>query len=184
MSEANPWKTVDSRVVYENPWITVREDKVVRPDGNPGIYSVVQTRIATGAVALTQNDEIYLVGQYRYPLEHYSWEIPEGGTDEGESALDAAKRELQEEAGVTAAHWEPLGGEIALSNCHSSERGYLFLATGITEGEASPDGTEQLKVKKVPLDEAMAMIDRGDITDAMTLLALLTLDRKRRTAYA
>lgn len=176
----NPWRTLASRVVYENAWIRVREDDVLRPDGNPGIYGVVETRLATGVVALTDADEVYLVGQYRYPLDCYSWEIIEGGSDEGESALDAAIRELREEAGLEAAHWEALGPEIHLTNCHSNERGYLFLATGLKDVGASPDGTEELALKTVPLDEALAMVDTGEITDAMTIMALLRLDRARR----
>ncbi len=129
MNRANPWKTLQSKVTYQNAWITVREHDVIRPDGKPGIYGVVETRIATGVVALTDSHEIYLVGQYRYPTNEYSWEIIEGGSDPQETALDAAKRELKEEAGLMAASWEPLGSEIHLSNCHSSEVGFLFTAT-------------------------------------------------------
>lgn len=176
----NPWTTLASKVVYENPWIRVREDAVLRPDGKPGIYGVVETRLATGVVALTPNDEVYLVGQYRYPMGSYSWEIIEGGSDADESALDAAQRELREEAGLVAAHWEPLGPEIHLTNCHSNERGYLFLATGLSEVGATPDGTEELALRKVPLAEALAMVDSGEIADAMSIMALLRLDRARR----
>lgn len=176
----NPWRTLATRVVYENPWIRVREDDVLRPDGKPGIYGVVETRLATGVVALTDDDEVYLVGQYRYPLDCYSWEIIEGGSDEGESALDAAIRELREEAGLEAEHWEELGPEIHLTNCHSNERGYLFLARGLRDVGASPDGTEELALKKLPLEQALRMVDTGEITDAMTIMALLRLDRARR----
>ena len=175
----NPWVTLDSREIYRNAWITVREDQVLRPDGQPGIYGVVETRVATGVVALTPDQEIYLVGQYRYTMGEYSWEIIEGGTDTAEELpLDAAKRELQEEAGLLAAHWEPLGHELHLTNCHSNERGHLFLATGLTEVASSPDGTEELQVKKVPLQEAVAMVERGEIKDAMSVMAILLADRK------
>jgi 8-oxo-dGTP pyrophosphatase MutT (NUDIX family) len=180
MKERNPWTRLSSRVIYENPWITVREDQVLRPDGQPGIYGVVEPRIATGVIALTLENELYLVGQYRYPHDEYSWEIPEGGADPGEEPLAAIQRELREEAGLVAEHWEQLGGEIHLTNCYSNERGYLYVATGLTEVESEPDGTEELKVKKVPLDEVLAMIDRGEIKDAMTILALLRYDRMRR----
>lgn len=172
MPESNPWKTLESREVYKNAWIRVREDQVIRPDGHAGIYGVVETRLATGVVALTDAQEVYLVGQYRYTMEQYSWELPEGGSDEGEDALAAAKRELQEETGLMAREWTPLGGEIHLSNCHSSERAYLFLARGLEVGEATPDGTEVLAVKKVPLREALDMANKGEIQDAMTLLGL------------
>ena len=162
----NPWKTLSTKVVYENAWIRVREDAVIRPDGQPGIYGV--------------EDEVYLVGQYRYALDRYSWEIIEGGSDGDESALDAAVRELREEAGIEADHWVPLGPEIHLTNCHSNERGYLFLASGLRHVGAEPDGTEQLALRKVPVAEALAMVDSGEISDAMTIMALLRLDRMRR----
>ena len=110
MRTENPWKTLESRLVYSNPWISVREDQVIRPDGQNGIYSVVETRIATGVVALTPERDVYLVGQYRYPTEMYSWEIIQGGADEDEEPLAACKRELQEEAGLIAKDWTPLGG--------------------------------------------------------------------------
>lgn len=176
----SPWKILSTKVVYENPWIRVREDDVIRPDGKPGIYGVVETRLATGIVALTPEDEVYLVGQYRYPMESYSWEIIEGGSDDGETALDAAKRELREEAGLEAEHWEELGPEVHLTNCHSNERGYLYVATGLRQVEAHPEGTEQLAIRKLPVREAMVMVDSGEITDAMTIMALLRLDRARR----
>ena len=180
MSFENPWKTRDSRVVYSNPWMTIREDRVIRPDGADGIYGVMETRIATGVVALTPEKDVYLVGQYRYPTECYSWEIVEGGTDPGEMPLATAKRELKEEAGIVAERWSQLGGEIHLSNCISSEIGYLYLAQGLTETEPEPDGTEVLQIRKVPLAECLAMVDRGEIQDAMTIMGLLRLDRDLR----
>ncbi|MCC6145633.1 MAG: NUDIX hydrolase [Candidatus Hydrogenedentes bacterium] len=180
MSTHNPWQTLSTRVVYKNPWITVREDQVIRPDGQPGIYGVVETRIATGVLALTEADEIYLVGQYRYTMEEYSWEIIEGGSDPGEDALEAAKRELREEAGLVASEWAPLGGEIHLTNCHSSERGYLYVARGLTHVGQEPEGTELLQLKKVPFTEALAMVDRGEIKDAITIMGILRYARLRQ----
>ncbi len=177
MSEGNPWRTLSTRVVYKNPWITVREDQVINPAGNPGIYGVISTRVATGIVALTNDNQIFLVGQYRYTMNTYSWEIPEGGAEEGEEPLLAAKRELKEEAGVEAALWEQLGGEVHVSNCVSSERGILFLARQLDEGIASPEETEVLKVKKVPFSEALAMVDRGEITDGLSIIAILRAAR-------
>ena len=177
MSEENPWKTLDSKLIYKNPWIKVREDQVICPDGSPGIYGVVDTRIATGVVALTDDMQVYLVGQYRYPTDVYSWEIPEGGAENDESALETAKRELKEEAGVIATSWEPLGGELHLSNCISSERGYVFLARGLEECGNSPDHTEVLKVKKVPFSDALLMVERGEITDCISMVALLLASR-------
>jgi len=178
----NPWKTLGSRVVYENPWIRVREDDVIRPDGKSGIYGVVETRIATGVVALTADEQVILVGQYRYPLSAYSWEIVEGGADDQETPIQAVQRELREEAGYVAKHWEQLGPLIHLSNCFSSEVAYLFLATDLEHVGACPDGTEQLAVKSVPLTEAVAMVERGEITDAMSVIALQRVAERFRAS--
>ena len=175
----NPWTTLSSREVYANPWITVREDRVVRPDGSPGIYGVVSAKIAAGVVALTAADEVVLVGQYRYPLERYSWEIVEGGTDHGETSLQAVQRELREEAGYAAADWERLGGDVHLSNSFSDEVAHLYVARELTPVPRDPDPTEVLAVRHVPFDEALAMVEDGEITDAMSVLALFTLARRR-----
>jgi len=174
----NPWTTLSSRIVYSNDWITVREDDVIRPDGKPGIYSVVDTRIATGILALTESKELYLVGQYRYPMGEYSWEIIEGGTDPGESPLEAAKRELLEEAGLKAQTWQLIGHEIHLSNCFSSERGWLFLATDLSVEHPCPDGTEVLALKRLPFRECLNMALAGDIKDALSLLGILLLNQR------
>lgn len=177
MSEQNPWKKLSSREVYRNPWIRVREDEVIRPDGKRGIYGVVETRIATGVVALSDDNQVYLVGQYRYPTDEYSWEIIEGGAEESETPLAAVQRELREEAGLEAAWWMQLGEECHLSNCFSAERAYLYMARGLRQVGAQPDGTEILQVKCLPFSECMAMAERGAIKDAMSLLALHRAER-------
>ena len=167
----NPWRTLSSRLVYDNPWISVREDEVVRPDGEPGIYGVVHYKnVAIGVLAI-EEEHVYLVGQYRYPLERYSWEIPEGGCPEGEEPLRAAQRELREETGLEATRWRMLG-EAHLSNSVSDEYAVWFLATGLARGEARPEGTENLEVRRVPLREALGMALDGGITDALSVLAL------------
>lgn len=158
----------------------MREDQVIRPDGNPGIYGVVETRVATGVIALTPQLDVYLVGQYRYPTEIYSWEIIEGGADPGEPPMEAAKRELREEAGLIAAEWEQLGDEVHLSNCFSSERALFYVARGLQETEREPEGTEVLQIRTLPLAECLAMVDRGEIKDAMSVIALLRLERMLR----
>lgn len=178
--EQNPWKTLSSEVKYKNPWISVREDQVIRPDGAPGIYGVVDCRVATGVLALTEDDDLYLVGQYRYPMHCYSWEIIEGGAEPDEDPMEACKRELREEAGLEAAEWTPLGHEIHLSNCHSSERGFLYVARGLHHVDADPEGTEALQVRKVPWQEAVAMVENGAITDAFSIMGILLYDRLRR----
>ncbi len=177
MNESNPWRRLDSRVVYTNPWMSVREDRVIRPDGKPGIYGVVQTRIATGVVALTPQLDLYLVGQYRYPTDVYSWEIVQGGTDEGEDPLHACQRELQEEAGLVAKSWRSLGGEVHLSNCISSEIGFIFLAEDLTHTSAAPDGTEVLQVKIVPIRDAVRMATSGEIVDAVSVIGILLAEK-------
>jgi 8-oxo-dGTP pyrophosphatase MutT (NUDIX family) len=173
----NPWKTLSTRIVYDNPWIRVREDQVLRPDGQPGIYGVVHYKnLAIGVVAIDAEEYIHLVGQHRYPFNKYSWEIPEGGCGEGEDPLAAAQRELLEETGLQAREWKLLG-EADLSNSVSDERAFWFLATGLEQDEATPDGTEVLERRRVPLGEALRMIDNGEITDALSIIALLHYSR-------
>ncbi len=170
----NPWQTRSSQVVYENPWIAVREDQVVRPDGNLGIYGAVSMKnFAVGVVPLHEDGTVTLVGQFRYTMNEYSWEIPEGGCPKGESPLDCARRELLEETGLHAAKIEPIGGEIHLSNSVCDERAYLFVATGLTQGEAAPEGTEKLALKRLKLEEATQMALRGEIRDGLSVLGLL-----------
>lgn len=179
--EPSPWRTVASRPVYANAWMRVREDQVVRPDGSPGIYGVMEpTRLATGVVALTDAGEVWLVGQYRYPTDVYSWEIIEGGADPHEDPLAGARRELREEAGLEAADWRLLGGEVHLSNCITSERAFIYLARGLREVEAAPEPTEVLRLAKVPLGRALELVDQGAITDAVSVIGLLRAERLLR----
>lgn len=177
----NPWKTLSTRMVYDNPWIRVREDQVIHPDGQPGIYGVVHYKnLAIGIVAIDTDGNIHLVGQHRYPLNQYSWEIPEGGCPEGEDPLNAAKRELLEETGLEASDWKLAGG-ADLSNSVSDEHAIWFLASGLVQGEAAPEGTEVLERRLVPVSEALRMIDRHEITDALSVIALLHFARLRQS---
>ena len=168
----NPWRTLSTREVYDNNWISVREDEVTRPDGERGIYGAVHYKNVAVGILPVEDDSIYLVGQYRYVLDRYSWEIPEGGCPQGEDILVAARRELEEETGLRATSWE-LMGRAYLSNSVSDELAVWFLATGLTEGECHPEGTEQLNVRRVSLSEALGMALSGEITDALSLLALM-----------
>jgi 8-oxo-dGTP pyrophosphatase MutT (NUDIX family) len=171
--ESNPWTTLGSRAIYENPWISVREDRVIRPDGQPGIYGVVHFRSrAIGILPVDEQDRIWMVGQYRYTLGGYSWEIPEGGCPEGEAPEVAALRELREETGLEAARLEFLAASH-LSNSVSDELGLIYRATGLTKGESAPEGTERLTVRRMDWDEVWAMLRRGEITDSMSVIALL-----------
>lgn len=176
--EGNPWTTLDSRVVYENAWIRVREDRVVRPDGQPGIYGVVEPEIATAVVALDDDGCVTLVGQYRYTIGVYSWEVVEGATQPGETPLDAARRELREEAGLTARDWVQMGGAVHLSNCFTSEVGYTFLARGLEHVGAAPEATERLTVRRLPFARCLERAYEGAFTDGMTLIALYRAERR------
>ena len=170
------------RVAYENPWITVWHDDVSRPDGSPGIYGVVHFRnLAAGAVVLDDEDRIVLVGQYRYTLGRGSWEIPEGGVPPDETPLEGIQRELREETGLEAAEWREIG-RLDLSNSVTDEEAVLFLATGLHQGEATPEPTESIATRWVPFDEAVAMVRDGTITDAMSVAAILRVALDRSAA--
>jgi 8-oxo-dGTP pyrophosphatase MutT (NUDIX family) len=170
--EIGPWTRRGRRTLYENAWITVWHDDVARPDGSPGIYGVVHfANLAAGVVVLDERDRTLLVGQHRYTLDEWSWEIPEGGVTPGEAPLDGIRRELREETGVTAAEWLELA-RVHLSNSISDEAGILYLATGLTLGPAEPDPSEQLEIRWVPFDEALAMTLDGRITDAMSVVGI------------
>ncbi len=173
--EANPWTTLAAREIYDNPWIRVTEHDVLNPAGRPGIYGVVKFKNrAIGIIPVDDEGYTWLVGQYRFPLGAYSWEIPEGGGPLDEDPLTAARRELAEETGLTAARWELLL-EMHLSNSVSDEHALIYLARDLTPGPADPDETEQLTVRRLPLDEAVEMVLRGEITDAMSVAGLLRL---------
>src|SRR5262249_25239781 len=181
-----PWRRHTRRQVYANAWITVWHDEVDRPDGSAGIYGVVHyANEAVGAVVLDDDDRVLLVGQYRYTLARYSWEIPEGGSPPGEPAVEGAKREVLEETGVSADGWRPIC-RFTLSNSISDEAGVLYVAHATSHGEPSPDPTEDLAVRWVAFDEAIAMIERAEIVDAMSIMALqaVALERLRGAARA
>jgi 8-oxo-dGTP pyrophosphatase MutT (NUDIX family) len=173
----NPWKRLRSEPIYQTPWFSVRRDEVIRPDGLPGSYSVVHAeRLAVGVVPLWEDHTITLVGQHRYPLEAWSWEIPEGGGDLDGDPLEAARRELLEETGIEAGSWLGLG-RCHTSNCFVDEVCQLLLARDLAQGTPQPGGDEELTIRRVPLAEACAMAGDGRITDAISIVALFRLLR-------
>jgi 8-oxo-dGTP pyrophosphatase MutT (NUDIX family) len=171
--EDNPWKITSQKNIYDNSWINVTEYQVINPAGNPGIYGKVHYKnLAIGVLPLDDELNTYLVGQYRFPLNQYSWEMPEGGGPEGSDPLESAKRELLEETGLKASQWTEIQ-RLHLSNSVSDELSILYLARGLEQFEAEPEETEQLIIKKVPFAEMYRMVCNGEITDAMTVAAVL-----------
>ena len=177
-----PWRRLSRTVAYQNAWITVFHDEVLRPDGSAGIYGVVHfDNAAVGVVAIDDQDRVALVAQHRYPLDHRSWEVPEGGAPAGESPLVGAQRELREEAGVEAAEWREIA-RVHVSNSVTDEVATLFLATGLRHGPNALESTEaDLTLAWVPFEEVMAMVMDGRITDALSVIALqrVALERLR-----
>ncbi len=167
-----PWTRRSRRVAYDNPWVTVWHDEVERPDGSPGMYGVVHfANVAAGVVVVDDDDRVLLVGQHRYTLDVYSWELPEGGVPAGEAPLAGAQRELREETGVEADGWREIV-RFHLSNSITDETGVIFAARSTRQGIASPEPSEELAVRWVAFDEALAMTADGRITDAMTIMGL------------
>lgn len=170
--EKNPWKTLSSKEVYNNKWITVTEDDVINPGGGKGIYGKVHFKnLAIGIVAMDAEHHIWLVGQYRYTLNTYSWEIPEGGCPIMEDPLNGAKRELKEETGLVAREWMELF-RMHLSNSVSDELAIIYFATDLLQEEAEPEETEDLRIQKVSLEKAYQMVEDGEIMDSMSVAAI------------
>jgi len=179
IDKSNPWTKVSEQVHYDNPWIRVTEHQVLTPAGRPGIYGVVHFKsIATGIIPIDDAGCTILVGQYRFPQDRYSWEIPEGGATFEEGPLAGALRELEEEAGVRAAHHLELTC-VDLSNSVSDEVGHTYVAWGLTAVEAAPEDTEKLALWRLPYAEAVAMVMDGRITDGLSMLSLLKLETLR-----
>lgn len=172
------WQKIDSKVVYDNAWITVREDRVLNPGGGESRYGHVHFKNkAIAIVPLDEQGNTWLVGQERYTLGEYSWEVPMGGANEDEEPLAAAKRELKEETGLEAARWTSVM-RLHLSNSITDEEGIVFVAEDLTEGEPDFEETEQLEIRKLPLAEALDLVNRGEITDAVSVAAILKVSSR------
>ena len=171
----NPWKITSEKPVYDNPWISVTEYNVINPSGGKGIYGKVHFKaFAIGVIPLDKSLNIWLVGQYRFALNQYSWEIPEGGGALDLDPLDSAKRELLEETGLLANRWEVLF-KMHLSNSVTDELAIIYLARELEQHNPEPEETEQLIIKKLPFDEAYKMVEEGSITDSITVAAILKI---------
>ena len=167
------WKTKNATVVYDNPWIKVTHNEVITPKGTDGIYGVVHFKnIAIGILPIDSDGNTFLVKQSRYALNQYTWEIPEGGCPQGELPLNAAKRELEEEVGLCAHDWQQLM-TMHLSNSVTDEYCVVFVARDLFPGEQQLEATEDIEVKKVSLADAIEMVKRGEITDGISVAALL-----------
>ena len=168
----NPWQILGERNIYDNQWINVTEYDVINPGGGRGIYGKVHIKnIAIGVVVLDENLDTYLVGQYRFTLNEYSWEIPEGGGALGVDPLESAKRELREETGLIAHEWSVIQ-KLHTSNSITDEFSLVFLARQLEQHDAMPEETEQLVIKKLPFEEAWQMTKNGLITDAISVAAI------------
>lgn len=184
-THSNPWTTKSAEEKYNNPWIQVTEYQVINPAGKPGIYGKIHFKNkAIGIIAIDRLNYTWLVGQWRYPLNEWSWEIPEGGGPIDIDPLESAKRELKEEAGLTAKQWT-LIQRTHLSNSVSDEEAYIFLAEDLEEGAHEREDTEaDMRVKKVPLTEALGMVLDGSITDSLSVMALLKVAHLRGLAIS
>jgi 8-oxo-dGTP pyrophosphatase MutT (NUDIX family) len=173
----NPWKTLSTQTKYATPWLDAVEHVVIKPSGEPGIYGTVHFKNrAIGILPLSESGDTWIVGQFRFPLGEYSWEIPEGGAPLDEDPLEAAKRELKEETGITAGRWE-LILEMDMSNSTTDERAYAYLARDLTFGEAEPEADEVLEVRKLPFAELVQKVEKGEIRDALTVATVLRAAR-------
>lgn len=170
--QKNPWQVLGAKRIYNNPWIELTEYDVINPNGGKGIYGKIHLKnIAIGIVVLDENNFTWLVGQYRFTLESYSWEIPEGGGPIGQDPLLSAKRELLEETGLVAQEWSEIM-RLHTSNSVTDESAIVYLARNLQQHSPMPEETEQLVVKKVAFDEAWQMVNTGAITDAISVAAI------------
>lgn len=169
----NPWTTLKSEKVYDSPWVSLTKHDVLNPHGNPGTYSVVHFKnLAIGILPLDQNYNTWIVGQYRYPINKYTWEIPEGGGKLEVEPIESAKRELLEETGITAQKWMQIQ-TMHLSNSASDEYCVLFIAQELSFGVSQPEDDEELETKKIHFNDLYRMVENGEITDSLTVAAVL-----------
>ena len=184
MGYKNKWQKLSTKQLYNNPWIEVHEDQVINPSGGNGIYGRVMFKnTAIGIIPLDADDNTWLVGQWRYTLNEYSWEIPMGGGPKNEDTLASAKRELKEETGLLASKWQNLG-KVHTSNSVTNETGYIYLAQDLEQSTTEFDETEDIQIKKMPFAEAVEWVMNGKITDAISICGILKLNALMRQQKA
>ena len=172
---SNPWIPQSSRQIFENPWLSLHEDEVINPGGGISHYGKINFKnLAIGIIPLDEDNNTWLVGQYRYVPDCYSWEIPMGGGPLTIDPLESARRELKEETGLIADHWQELM-KLHTSNSVTDERGLVYIARGLTQGETEFEEAEDLLIQKVSLDEAIERVMSGEITDAISVAGILKL---------
>ncbi|MGK0500531.1 MAG: 8-oxo-dGTP pyrophosphatase MutT (NUDIX family) [Oceanicoccus sp.] len=178
ITKVGPWQRKSSQLIYDNPWISLYHEEVVTPAGSDGIYGKVHFKNrALGIIPLDENLNTILVGQHRYTLDEYSWEIPMGGGALDQTPLTAAQRELKEETGLYGGEWQQLF-KLHTSNSVTDEEGYLFLAQNLQQGpQALEDSESDLKLKKLPFEQAIAMVSSGEITDVVSIAGLLAVEK-------
>ena len=173
----NRWQTISTKKIYDNPWIVVNEDRIINPSGNPGIYGKVSFKNrAVAIIPLDRHQNTWIVGQHRYTLGQYSWELPMGGVPFDEDPLIGAQRELKEETGITAAKWDLLL-KMYTSNSVTDELAYTYVAKDLTIGTPEFDETEDLQIKKVALTELLDLVMAGEITDGLSMASILKVAR-------
>ena len=171
--DGDPWRVKGVRRSFENNWFHIDEHDVIHPGGAPGVYGVICVRrVAVGVLPIEEDGTVHLVGQWRFPLGRYSWEMPEGGAEPGEPPLECARRELAEETGLRADRMEPIL-EMDLSNSLSNERAVIYLATELSQGVAQPEPTEVLKRRRAPFRDVLERVVDGRIRDSMTVAGIL-----------
>jgi ADP-ribose pyrophosphatase YjhB (NUDIX family) len=170
----NPWQTLDSKIVYQNPWMKVYEDKVRMPNGKEGIYGFIEGKPGIFIIALTDDDKIYLIESFRYPTKKWQWELPTGGIEKGISSLESAKSELAEELGMTAERWTQINTYAPTHNGLMKDFQDVFIAEKLHAGKEHREDLEAIRaVKSRTLKEIMAMIKDGSFADGQSLAALM-----------
>ena len=176
-NKRNPWKTQSVKSVYDNAWIEVEHHDVITPSGTEGIYGKIKLKnLAIGIIPLDENLNTWLVGQYRYAINEYTWEIPMGGGAHDIDPLESAKRELREETGIAAGNWKQII-KIHTSNCVTDEVGLAYLAQDLSFGETDFDETEDLEIRKISFKECLEMVLSGKVTDSLSVAAIFKLSR-------